>query len=147
MIGRTPYRSTLAAVALTFALGAGSAHADIIGKKPFGVWRVSDALSSAACVVELKHQTAQSGDGYAFDAWGCEALRAGFDGISAWQWSYDTGLLLVNESGNTVAQFDLAELDGLTSVVPASHFMVMRPEGDARLADLIKKAVTVTAQR
>ncbi|MDD7911806.1 AprI/Inh family metalloprotease inhibitor [Pseudovibrio exalbescens] len=124
-----------------------AANAGTNSTKPVGVWRVSDALSSAACVVELRKDPTDNGHGYEFAAWGCEPLRAGLQAATTWRWSHDSGLLIMNEGGSTIAQFDLAELDGLASVFPASHFLVMRPETGTELADLIKKAITITAQR
>ncbi len=116
-----------------------------------GQWSISDVLSSQTCSVQLGTEPAASGYGNSFETQNCQGLYAPISKATAWQWSYEEGLSLFDAKGKVVLQFDLDELDGLTSVGPSSLFLIMQPvRHDSKasgLSELIEKAVVVTAQR
>ncbi|SFU13034.1 Protease inhibitor Inh [Pseudovibrio denitrificans] len=138
----------MAGATLAFAgLGVLSSQASVIS----GHWSISDALSSKTCSAQLETEPAASGYGNTFKTTNCQGLYAPISKATAWQWSYEEGLSLLDADGQVVLQFDIDELDGLTSVGPSSLFLIMQPVyHDSKVSDLselIEKAIVVTAQR
>ncbi len=141
---------TVATVGITLALASfsvPSSNASAIS----GHWSISDVLSSRTCSVQLRPEPAASGYGTSFEGKNCHGLYAPISSATAWRWSYDDGLSLFDADGKVVLQFDIDELDGLTSVGPSSLFLIMQPvHHDSKAPDLsglIEKAIVVTAQR
>ncbi|KZL20724.1 hypothetical protein PsAD2_01212 [Pseudovibrio axinellae] len=128
-------------------LGAFPAGASVIS----GSWSISDVLSSKTCSAQLGTEPAASGFGNMFETTNCQGLYAPITKATAWEWSYEDGLSLLDAEGQVVLRFDLDELDGLTSVGPASLFLIMQPvQHDSKAMDLsglIEKAILITAQR
>ncbi|GHB38299.1 hypothetical protein GCM10007094_29610 [Pseudovibrio japonicus] len=143
-------KKIVVAAGATFALvslGVFSGHASAIS----GNWSISDVLSSKSCSAELGSEPAASGYGNSFEATNCHGLYAPIAKATAWQWSFDDGLSLLDPEGQVVLQFDIDELDGLTSFGPSSLFLIMQPVHEdsnvTDLSELIEKAIVVTAQR
>ncbi|KZL23251.1 AprI/Inh family metalloprotease inhibitor [Pseudovibrio sp. WM33] len=143
-------RKTVVAAGATLALasfGVLSGQASVIS----GHWSISDVLSSKTCSAQLGSEPAASGYGNSFETKNCQGLYAPISKATAWQWSFDDGLSLLDADGKVVLQFDIDELDGLTSVGPSSLFLIMQPVNQdsnaSDLSDLIEKAIVVTAQR
>ena len=143
-------RKTIVAAGASLALasfGGLSTQASAIS----GHWSISDALSSKTCSAQLGSEPAASGHGNVFETTNCQGLYAPISKATAWQWSYEDGLSLLDANGQVVIQFDIDELDGLTSVGPSSLFLIMQPvrhdSSAPDLSRLIEKAVVVTAQR
>lgn len=143
-------RKTILITGSVFAIAGWSAvpgSASVIS----GSWSISDALSSKSCSAQLGSEPAASGYGNSFEAENCQGIYAPIAKATAWQWSYQDGLSLLDADGEIVLQFDIDELDGLTSVGLSSLFLVMQPDHReskaSDLSELIEKAVVVTAQR
>ncbi|MTI16891.1 hypothetical protein E1162_06535 [Rhodobacteraceae bacterium RKSG542] len=119
------------------------ARAELVG----GVWSLSDVLSASTCEMELLASSAENGLGNAITTGDCQKIYGEISKVSAWRWDYEEGLSLLSDEGDQVLQFDLDELDGLTSVKPESRFLILEPLRSLTLSSLIRPAYFITAQR
>ncbi|MHC5655855.1 hypothetical protein [Stappia sp.] len=108
-----------------------------------GSWHLLDEVSGKGCRLELRtavHPAAVSAPAFRVDAGNCRGVLPGAADIAAWKALPEGGLLLVSGAGDTVAAFDVGELDGLISVAPSGVFLLLTPEHPMALSALIPAA-------